>query len=334
MKKMKTALWSIICVLALALCLTACTPAAQQPEGGSYEKETVRIAALKGPTALGMLHLMEDQEKGEAPDEYEFTLAGAPDEILGSIIQGEFDIAAVPVNVASVLYNRTEGKVQIGAVNTLGVLYILEKENTVSSVSDLKGRTIVSTGQGASPEYSLGYILQENGLKVGEDVELQFLSESSEVAAQIAAGNADLVMLPQPFVTTVLMQNEGWHVALSLEEEWQKLSTDSMLVTGCVVVQKAFAEEHPEALARFMEAYEASIHKTNDDPAGAGELAEKFDVIKAAVATKAIPECNLAFVSGEEMKTGVSGYLEILFDSNPQSVGGALPADDFYYGAK
>ena len=307
--------------------------------------EELNIALLKGPTALGALKILQDQEDFLVSSEYHeelsksekllnralFTVAASADEILGDIIQGNIDIAAVPVNVASVLYNKTEGQVEIVAVNTLGVLYVLEKGESINSVADLKGKTIITTGQGATPEYSLRYLLTQNGLDPDTDVDIQFLSESTEVAAQMAAGSADVVMLPQPFVTSAMMQNEGWRVALDLNEEWEKLNNGTGLVTGCVIVQKALLESDPETVATFLEMYEASINYVNENVEDAAKIAEHFNIIKAAVAAKAIPECNIVYLAGEEMKDRVSGYLQILYDANPKAVGGALPADDFYY---
>ena len=327
MKKVLSAL--LILVLALGM-MTGCTKQESVPD----KKETVRIAALKGPTSLGMLQMMDQAEKGEAPDLYEFTLAGTADEILGDIIQGNYDIAAVPINVASVLYNKTEGKVQLGAVNALGVLYLLEAGDTIHSIADLKGRTIYTTGKGATPEYTLNYILQANGLDPAKDVTVEYMSEAAEIGAQIAAGNCEIALAPQPYATAIQVQNEGWHVALSMNDAWNAVNSESGLISGCIVVQKAFAEAHPEVMARFMEAYAASVEWVNANAADAGQLAEHFDITKAGVATKAIPFCNIVCISGDEMKTKTAGYLQILFDANPASVGGKMPEDDFYYGAK
>ncbi|MBQ7059023.1 MAG: ABC transporter substrate-binding protein [Firmicutes bacterium] len=322
---------SILLVLVLALgMMTGCTKQESVPE----EKATIRIAALKGPTSLGMLQMMESAEKGEAPDTYEFTLAGTADEILGDIIQGNYDIAAVPINVAAVLYNKTEGKVQLGAVNALGVLYLLEAGDTIHSITDLKGKTIYTTGKGATPEYTLNYLLKANGLDPETDVTVEYMSEAAEIGAQIAAGNCEIALVPQPYATAVQVQNEGWHVALSLNDAWNESGADSGLISGCIVVNKAFAEAHPEAMARFMQAYAESVEWVNQNAADAGQLAEHFDITKAGVATKAIPFCNIVFISGDEMKAKTAGYLQILFDANPASVGGKMPEDDFYYGAK
>ncbi|MBO6159748.1 MAG: ABC transporter substrate-binding protein [Firmicutes bacterium] len=295
--------------------------------------ETVRIAALKGPTSLGMLRMMDAAEKGEAADDYQFTLAGAADEILGDIIQGNFDIAAVPINVAAVLYNKTEGKVQLAADNALGVLYLLEAGDTIHSIADLAGKTIYTTGQGATPEYTLNYVLNANGLTPGEDVTVEYMSEAAEIGAQIAAGNCEIALAPQPYATAIQVQNEGWHVALSMNDAWNEVYQDRGLISGCIVIQKAFAEAHPEVMERFMAAYKDSVDWVNANPADAGALAEHFDITKAGIATKAIPLCNIVCISGDEMKAMTAGYLQILFDANPASVGGTMPADDFYYGA-
>lgn len=299
----------------------------------SAEKVDVQIAALNGPTALGMLKMMHDAEEGDTPDNYEFTIAGSADEILGNIIQGEFDIAAVPTNVAATLYNKTEGDVQLAALNTLGVLYCVEIGDSVHSISDLAGKTVYNLGKGSTPEYALNYLLRENGLDPDTDLTVEYKSEASEVASLMANGEGSIAILPQPFVTSLLSQNENVRVALDLTEEWDKVGNGSTLTMGSIVVQKKFAEEQPEALARFMEAYAASVEFTNgsDTLETAAQYAEDFDILKKAVAVKAIPECNIVFKTGDEMKTIAGGFLEVLYNADPSSVGGALPDDAFYY---
>ena len=306
-------------------------------EDETYEKVDLQIAALKGPTALGMLSMMKDAEAGTAPDNYEFTLAGSPDEILGNIIKGEFDIAAVPTNVASVLYNKTEGQVQIASLNTLGVLYCVEIGDTVNSIEDLKGQTVYSLGKGSTPEYALNYILRENGIDPENDLTIEYKSEASEVAALMANGEGKIAMLPQPFVTSLLAQNADVRVALDMTEEWDKVGEGSSITMGCVVIQKSFIEENPEAVERFLEAYEASVAFTNgeDTIATAAQYAEDYGIIaKAAIAQKAIPECNIVFMEGAEMKTIAEGFLQVLYEADPSAVGGAVPGADFYYNAE
>lgn len=298
-------------------------------EAEPAEKITIQIAALKGPTALGMLNLMENDANGISVNDYEFTLAGAADEIVGKISSGELDIAAVPTNVGATLYNKTEGGVQLAALNTLGVLYILENGDSIHSVEDLAGKTIVATGQGSTPEYALNMILEKNGLT---DVTVEYKSEHSEVPPMLLNGEASVAMLPQPFVTSVLSQNENIRVALDVTEEWNKaVNGESELTMGCVIVRKDFAEEQKEALDAFLDEYKASVDAVVADPAAAAALSEKYDIIKAAVAEKAIPECNIVFIEGNEMERIAGGCLQVLFDANPKSVGGSLPDEAFYY---
>ncbi len=333
---------------ALMMSLAACTskkPEDSQTEPQSsvetessaalFERENVKIAALKGPTAMGMLQLMELSEQDLTPDQYNFTLAGSPDEILGSIIQGDFDIAAVPTNVAATLYNKTQGEVQIAAINTLGVLYCIENGDTIHSVEDLRGKTIYNLGKGATPEFALNFLLEKNGLNPETDVDVVYKTESTEVASLLQSGEASIALLPQPFVTSVLAQNENLRVALDVTEEWNKVGDGSMLTMGCIVVQKKFAQEHPEALERFLEAYEESVEFSNDQSTleQAAQYAEKFGVLKAAMAVKAIPECNIVFEDGDDMKKIAEGFLKVMFEADPASVGGAVPDDAFYYDA-
>lgn len=302
-----------------------------QAEDSTSETTAVRIGALKGPTSMGMAQMLKDAADDNS--NYQFTIAGAPDEITALLVKGELDVAAVPSNLASVLYNNTNGGVKVAMINTLGILYVVEAGDTVNSVADLKGRTVYSSGKGATPEYSVDYILSQNGIDPENDVTVEFKSEHTELAAALQSGTADLAVLPEPFVTTVLAGNDNLRVALNLNEEWDKVSDGSGMVTGVLVVRSEFAEQHPDELTALLEAYEQSVNFVNENPAEAAAIIEQNGIAKAAVAEQAIPKCNIVFISGNEMRTKVEGFLEILFDMNPKAVGGALPGDDFYYGA-
>lgn len=325
MMKMKKFL-SLLTSLLLAVVLLA---------GCSGEKTTVNVFALKGPTGVGMVNLMQANDDKTAANDYQFRVVGSPDEITGKIASGEADIAAVPTNLAAVLYQKTAGKVQMLAVNTMGVLYMLENGNTISSVQDLKGKTIYTTGQGANPEYTLKYILEKNGLDPEKDVTIEFVAENDELAVLLANGTAQVAMVPEPSVTTVMMQNADLRVALDMTEEWDKVADNgSKLLMGCVIARTDFVQQHPEAVEAFLEEYKASIEKCESDLEGSASLCEKYEIIpKAAVAQKALPNCNLTYIDGAAMKEQISGYFEVLMAANPQSVGGALPDDAFYYGA-
>ena len=318
-------------VLSLSLLLlTACnTGEGSKPDS---EKINVNIATLKGPTGIGMVNLMELAKEGEAPDNYSFTLAGAADEITGKLTSGEVDIAAVPTNLAATLYNKTGGKVRIIAVNTLGVLYVVENGDTVKSVDDLKGKTVSATGQAAVPEYAFNYILEQNGMKAGTDVTVDYLSEHSELAAQLIAGKVNLAVLPEPFVTQVTAKNPDVRVALDLAEEWNTASDEqSDLVMGCLVVRTEFAEEHKAELDAFLDAYKQSAEAAVKDVEKTAQLTGEYDIMDAAVAEKAIPKCNIVYMDGTEMKESTGAFLKVLFEAQPKSVGGKLPDDGFYY---
>ena len=307
-----------------------------QAETASGEETAVNVMALKGPTAMGMVQLMDNAEAGPVNgNSYTFTIAASADEVTPKLVQGEADIAAVPANLASVLYNNTEGQVQVLAINTLGVLYIVENGDSVQTVSDLAGKTIYASGKGSTPEYALNYILSENGIDPEADVTIEWKSEHSECVAALASDEDGIAMLPQPFVTTAQTQNENLRIALDLTEEWDALQADaetpSALLTGVVVVRTAFAEEHPEAVNAFLDSYRESVDYVNANVADAAALIEKYDIVTAAVAEKALPYCNITFIEGSEMQEKLSGYLNVLYEQNPTSVGGALPADDFYY---
>ena len=290
--------------------------------------ETVNVAALNGPTGMGMVKLMKDEE---GKDTYAFTLAGSADLIAPNFIKGEFDIVCVPANLASVLYNRTNGNVQVLAINTLGVLYIVERDDTVHSVSDLKGRTIYSAGMGATPEYALRYLLKMNGLDAEKDLNIVWQSEHAECLTAIINDPTAVAMLPQPFVTVAQTKKDDVRIALDLTREWENLETDSAMLTGVVIARKDFVENNPEAVAAFMEAYAASVQYVNENNEEAAQLIGQYGIVASAVAAKALPYCNIVCIGGEEMKTLLGGYLNVLFEQDAGAVGGALPNEDFYY---
>ena len=300
------------------------------PQEGA-EPDAINVLALKGPTAMGMTKLMDDDEANGYP--YEFTISAAIDEISPKIIQGTADIVCVPANLGSVLYNKTEGGVQVLALNTLGVLYICENGSTVTSVADLKGKTIFASGKGATPEYALNYILKGNGIDPESDVTIEWKSEHAECVSALLTTENSVALLPQPFVTTAQTKNEGINVALDLTKEWDALGTDSAMITGAVIVRTEFAQEYPQAVDMFLERYAQSVKYVTENVEEGAKLVGKYDIVPEAVALKAIPACNIVCITGSEMKEKLSGYLNVLFEQLPASVGGALPADDFYYGA-
>ncbi len=297
------------------------------------EKITVRVGGMKGPTSMGLLFLKEKAEAGNAMENYEFTMVTAADELLPLVIKGEMDIALVPANVASVLYNKTEGGIAVIDINTLGVLYMVSGDTAIDSVDDLKGKTIYLTGKGTTPDYVLHYILNANGLQE-KDYTLEYKSEATEVAALLADNPEEVGLLPQPFVTVACSQNEALQVVLDMNEQWTLLQGEegSRMVTGVTVVRKEFLEENEEAVLHFLKEHEESALAINDDVEKGAELAANAGIIaKAPIAQKAIPKCNITYVDGEEMKQALSGYLQVLYEQDATAVGGALPGEDFYY---
>ena len=313
------------------------SPSAASPSAGSsVARTTTRIASLKGPTTMGLVKLMSDAETGQGKQDYRVTMYGTPDEIVPQMLQGKIDIALVPANLASVLYNKTKGtggsQIEVAAINTLGMLELLEAGDTVHSIADLKGKTIYSTGKGASPEYVLDYLLKSNGLDPGTDVVVEFKSEATEVAALLASKPNAIGVLPQPYVTVLKAQSPTIRTALKLTDEWAKVTKDSQPVTGVVVVRKEFAEAHRDAFNDFLSDYQASTKFTNTNPAQAAALIAKAGIVPSAkIAEAAIPASNITYIDGTELKTTLGGYLKVLFEANAASVGGSLPGDDFYY---
>lgn len=308
-------------------------------ETGALAEDSVTVMALKGPTAMGMVSFMNEVDQGEITEEnYEFQIAASPDEVSPAIVQGTVDIAAVPANLASVLYQKTDGGVQVLSINTLGVLYLVGNGDTIQDISELKGKTIYASGKGATPEYALNYILKENGLIPGEDVQIEWKSEHTECVAALTEHPDEIALLPQPFVTTAQSKNSSLQVVLDLTDEWDKIQEknngNSSLVTGVTIVRTEFAQEHPEILKDFMEHYEESVSFVNNNTEEAAGLIGSYDIVPEEIAKKALPECNIVCIDGNEMKEKLSGYLEVLEQENPQAIGGALPADEFYYDAE
>lgn len=296
-------------------------------------KDPVNVYVLSGPTGIGALNLYAKSEAGETEGNYNVIITGSNDEIVAAVSNGDADIAAIATNMASALYNRTGGRVSALAVNTLGVLSILSSGEEYSSVSELKGRTIYAPGQGANPEYILRYVLSGNGLDPDSDVTVRFVAEGSELLTVWASEPDTLILAPQPVATSILLQNEGSKKVFDMTEEWNTISGgESTLMMGCVIARNDYIEKNPEAVELFLAEYSESLRFALEDIEGTAQLCEKSGIIpKAAVAKKAIPQCGITFVSGSDMKEQLSGYLKIMYEANPKSIGGSLPDDGFYY---
>lgn len=337
MKKQNTKwkqLMGKVTAVALSLAMTGALLTGCGSNKASEEKITVKVGALKGATTLGLLPLQDKAADGGANENYEFSMMTAADELLPLMIKGELDIALLPSNVASVLYQKTNGGVTVIDINTLGVLYMVSGDSSVSSVADLAGKTIYLTGKGTTPDYVLHYILNGNGIDADQDCTLEYRSEATEVAALLAENPDAIGLLPQPFVTAACAQNDALSVIMDMNAEWEKLQGEngSRLVTGVTVVRNEFLQEHENAVAAFMEEHKASAESMNTDVENGAKLAVDSEIIaKEPIALKAIPKCNITYIDGNEMKQALSGYLQVLYEQNPESVGGALPQDDFYY---
>ncbi len=339
MKHMVRKLAFLFVALAMVVNLAACSntsPTVEEPsnEGKEIlEKAKVRVAALNGPTGMGMVNLIEKADADEAENAYDFTLLGSPDELVGKIINGEVDVAAVPANLAMVLYNRTEGQVQLAAVNTLGVLYLLEDGDTIQSMADLRGKTLYSSGKGSMPDFIFQYLLKANQLQLDKDVIIDFKLQHAELAAAMATGDVKLGLLPQPHVTNAMMKNPDLRIALDITEEWRKATDNSAeLAMGVIIVQKDFAENHKPVLDAFLDEYKASVDFVNNSQAEAAELIAKYGILpNAAVAKNAIPYSNIVYIDAEEAKASLEELYQVLYSFEPKSIGGKLADEGFYY---
>jgi NitT/TauT family transport system substrate-binding protein len=330
---MKKIIALLVSVLLLVSLLTACGKQPESTSGAPVEKANVSVVAIAGPTGVGLVNLMENGKNGTAANNYTFTVVNDPQQAVAAVVNKSANIAAVPTNLASTLYKKTGGNVQVLAVNTLGVLSILENGDSIQSVADLRGKTIYTSGQGANPEYILRYVLEKNGINPDKDVKIEFVADNDTLGTLVINGTAKVAMVPEPKATAALKQNAAVKRVLNMTEEWGKVSGDtSTLMMGCVVARKEFVQENPDAVKKFLDEYKASINAVKADVPAAAELCVTHGIIpKAPIAQAAIPNCNLTYVDGSEMKTQLSGYLKVLFDYNPAAIGGAMPADDFYY---
>ena len=318
MKKLLAILLTLVLMLSLAAC--------------GYTPADMSVACMTGPTGIGMAKLMADSDAKTTENNYTFTVAAAATDITGKFLKGEINIASVPTNVAATLYNKSEGKVRMLAVNTNGVLSILEKGNSIKEIDDLKGKTIFSTGKGQNPEYILNYILNENGIDPVKDVTINFVS-SDDLKAKLISGEAEIAMAPEPLATAVMIQNKELNRVLSINDEWSKVS-DTSLMMGCVIALDSYVEANPQAVEKFLNEYKESIEFATTNIDDTANYCETYGIApKAAIAKKSIPICNLCYVTGTDMKTNVNGYFNVLFKADPTSIGGKLPADDLYYQA-
>jgi len=330
MKRIVKALGGLMAVCALVLCCACSQQAASSSSSAAepaptQQKQTVNVMALNGPTGIGMAKLSQD-------DAYNVRFVGATDEVVSAISSGSVEIAAIPTNLAAALYNKTQGGVELVAVDTYGTLYLLENGNSIASLEDLAGKHVYATGAGANPQFILEHLLSLAGLEAGTSVEVEYLPEHSELAALAANGEAGVALLPEPFVSVAQAKgSQDLRVALDMGAEW-KARTGSDLAMGCVIVRKEFAEQHPEAVEQFVKDLGTSVEFANADVDGAAQLCADLGILpNANVAKSAIPKCSLVCVTGQEAQKAVDGYLKVLYDAKPQSVGGALPAQDFYY---
>lgn len=331
MKTTLKRLFAVLLCLALIFALGACGNKTQDDKTDD-KPVALNVYCLSGPTGLGMADLINKSDNDQTKNDYTITVAAAPEDVTAQVINKTADIACIPTNLAANLYAKTNKDIQILAVNTMSVLYVLDTTGKVESFDDLKGKTIYMPGQGSNPEYIVNHLLKKNGIDPAKDVTIEFKAEAQEVATLMASGKAEICIVPQP-VATVIQTKADVKKVINLADEWSKIGEDSAIMMGCVVAQKSVINEHPEAVKTFLEEYEASINAVKADPAAAAAICEAKKILPtpAAVTTKAIPNCGLAFVTGKDMKTQLTGYLQVLFDAKPASVGGAMPDDNFWY---
>ena len=338
---MKTRLLSICLALALLFSMSSCFlfNKYEQGENPSAETPTINVYTLNGTTGFGMAKLMNDSKSGNTTEKYNFSVQSDASVVTSALLNGSADIAALPTNAAANIYNKSEGGVVVLAVNTLGCLYLLTNQNaTVSSFADLRGKTVYVPAQ--NPTFIFTYLCKQNGLEIGKDITIDSTSYAQPAALKdaVAAGIVDIAVLPEPMVTiaanTAKSANNGTVIttAMDLTAEWNKVAPTGSLVQGCVVVRRAFLEQYPEAVESFLKEYKASIEYLSTDIDSAAQMIVDNGIFTSApVAKKALPNCNVCFLDGAAMKSAMETYLGILSGINAASIGGKLPAENFYY---
>ncbi len=320
---MKTTIKLISLILAMSTLLFVCAGCSLKKDGDKY---SLTVGTIKGPTGMGMAKIINDNE---ADNKYEISLFSDATEISSKLLGKQLDVAAVPVNLAAIVNKKTEGAYLIAAINTLGVLYVIENGNTITSLSDIEGKTIHAYGQGATPEYMLNYILSENGLS--GKVTVQWYPDPATLSSLAAAGEVDIVMLPEPQITAAMNKSSSLRVALDITAEWDKIS-DRDAVQGCIVIKKETIQKHPELINQFLNDYKASVKFVNENIDEASVMIADAGIVPAApVAEKAIPRCNIVFIEGEDMISTLNAFYAVLFAANPASIGGTMPNESIYY---
>lgn len=330
---MKKKIFAVVVMAAMLFSVAGCQStkkAATETKTASESQTEVRVGSLQGPTSMGLVQLMKESDEKKSTGNYSFSMETQPDAIASKIVSKDLDVALVPANLASVLYNKTKGQVEVVDINTLGVLYCVTRDPSVKSIKDLANKTVYTTGQGASPEYVMNYLLQANQVK---GCTLQFKSEATEVAAILAQDKTAIAILPQPFVTVAEMQNKDAVTAFSLTDAWDAVTEDnSKLVTGVTIVRKEFLKAHPQEVATFVDEHQKSVTKANKDTKATAKLIVKYGILeKTQIAKAALPQCNIVCIQGKNMQKVLQGYLNVLYQANPESVGGSVPKGDFYY---
>ena len=337
---------AFVLALVMALSMAACAKEEVQPTTVATEAPTeavvettaapeteaaaapINVMVLNGTTGFGMANLMDAAAKGEALQEYNFTVETDASNIVAALANGSVDIAALPTNAAAAVYNKTQGKVQVLALNTLGVLYLVTDGSVqVESVADLAGQTVYAPAQ--NPSFIFQHIVEANGV---ENVTIDnTYAQPADLNTAVASGEVAIAVLPEPMVTVAKSKNPDLQVALDLTAEWDKVSQPGSLVQGCVVVRKDFAAENATAVNTFLDEYCVSIEALTKDVEGTAAKIEATGIFaKAAVAAKAIPNCNVCFIAGDEMQEALSQFLTIMHGVAPASVGGSIPGEDFY----
>ena len=320
---------TISCALCLCL-LLACARNNDDP----YKDGKIHIAAMNGPTLMGLGHLY-NAENGKADSKYTFTKEGTPDAVVAGLANKTFDAACLPANTAAIVFNTDSIDIQVAAISMLGVLYVVQKAGTpvIANLADLSGQTVYLTSQGSTPDVAFRYLLAQNNIN---NVKLEFETEGSIIAAGIKTANSkyDYALLPQPAATVASSGPGAATEAIHLSGEWKKFHPESDIITAVLVVRTAYIKNNRAAFEKFLEDYRKSVEFVTDArnlDISAGYVVDMGIVPALPLAKAALLKCGITFIRAEEMRTSLSQFYQVLYDQNPRSIGGKIPSQKFYY---
>lgn len=288
--------------------------------------EKINVACFRAGSAVSLTHARATKE-----DACVITFSNSVDEITSLIKSGKADIAALPLNTAAQLYNKTNGGIKIMSITALNSLYLVEKGDIIKKLSDFKGKTVVTSGKGTVFDYYLLYVLKESGIDPETDITIRYLDTYDDVVADAKGENSSgLCVVPCNYACEILYAEKGYDTVESFTNIL-KLKTEMVFAAECLAVRTEYLEAHPDLVEEFLDFADMSAtFITSSARAGLYLIdAKLFADEEKALAN--VFNCNPVCIQGDELVTLASENLKFLYELDPDSVGGALPDENIYY---